>query len=93
LAVSVVSARPATTTLDLRPSDSGQFEVQTLRPAKGDGPPISTVGIAQEHPDAPVVVTVEISDEQPAGIYNALIVDATTNLPLGTLSVQIVGAR
>ncbi len=39
----------------------------------------------------PLILRLVVPDDQPAGIYNGLVIDAASNRPVGTLSVRIGG--
>ena len=86
--VSVTCSRPTTTALELRPNQGQSLVVHSLRAEGHDAPPIRDLLIERAE-DGTLSVKVTIAPEQPAGIYNALIVDASSNLPRGTLSVTI----
>ena len=66
--------------------------VHTLRAENHDAPPIRDITLEREE-DGTLMVRVTIASEQPPGIYNAMIVDAVSNLPRGTLSVVIHGGQ
>jgi hypothetical protein len=87
--VTVSSRRPTTTSLDVRAGTSS-LVVHALRPEGHDGPPIRTIEIRHDADDGTISVKVVVGEEHPPGIYNAIIVDATTNLPRGTLSLEIL---
>lgn len=88
VAVSVASRRATTTSLDLRPGPSA-LTIHALRPEGHDGPAIRTISFDADVDRGTIAVKVVVDPEQPPGIYNGMIVDAVTNLPRGTLSLEI----
>jgi hypothetical protein len=89
LEVDVRSARPTKSSLDLRPGPTHALVLQRLRPATGEGPSIDDASIERVGEGGALTVKVVVAREQPAGVYNAIILDASTNLPRGTLSISI----
>jgi len=87
--VAVSSQRATTTALDVRPGN-GPLVIHALRPEGHDGPPIRDIDIHWDAQGGSVTLKVAVKDEHPAGVYNAMIVDAGTNLPRGTLSLEIL---
>jgi hypothetical protein len=86
--ITIVSRRPATATVDLRLGQSEKLAVHALRT---DGPgSIRNVQITR-NVDGSISLTVKVSDKLPAGVYSAVIVDATSKAPRGTLSVHVQG--
>jgi hypothetical protein len=81
-AFDVKSSRKVSVKLDVRAG--GAPRVGPLQAALGDAPAIASVGF-----EAGSVLRLEIADEQPAGVYNAVVVDAASGEPLGTLTVRI----
>jgi hypothetical protein len=81
-ALEVRSSRRVSVKLDLR--GTGAPSVGPLQPAQRGAPPIETVGFA-----AGPVLQLEIADDQPAGVYNAVLTDADSGEPVGTLTVRI----
>jgi len=87
-AIEVKSARRVQVKLDLsRPSRAPR--VGPLHPALGGAKAIESVGFVAAAPDAEPKLALEIADDQPAGLYNAVVVDADSGEALGTLSVRI----
>jgi len=66
---------------------SAELEVGELRPAKGKAAPLRDVTLSAEAER--IVVRVVVPDGQPRGTYNALVLDAKTQKPQGTLSVVV----
>ena len=89
MAVSVASKRPTTTTLDLRPGPTKSLVVHALRAEGTSAPPIREVTMECSPDQDSVIVKVAVPPDQPAGIYNAMIIDSESNLPRGTLSLTI----
>jgi hypothetical protein len=88
VAVSVECPRRTTTSIDLRPGPPSRLVIHALRAEGTEAPPIRDVVIEASLDDA-VTVSVQVGADQPPGIYNGLIVDASSNLPRGTLSLTI----
>jgi hypothetical protein len=65
------------------------------RGAKPESAPVQAIPYAIESvgfeaaPGAEPKLTLEIADDQPAGVYNAVVVDAESGEALGTLTVRI----
>ncbi|MBI3784379.1 MAG: hypothetical protein HY270_13365 [Deltaproteobacteria bacterium] len=86
----VSSARPTEVTLDLRPECTATtLVVHSLRAVDPNLPRISDVGFTPAANDQPAVLTIRVAPEHPAGTYSAVIVDAKTNRPAGTVSVTV----
>jgi hypothetical protein len=83
-AIEVKSARRANVKLDLR-GVARAPRVGPLQPALGGGKPIENVRFEPGEPK----LSLEIADDQPAGVYNAVVVDADSGEALGTLTVRI----
>jgi hypothetical protein len=79
-ALEVRSSRRVSVKLDLH--GAGAPSVGPL--AQRGAPPIESVGF-----EPGSVLRLEIGDDQPAGVYNAVVVDAGSGEPLGTLTVRI----
>lgn len=90
VSVFVQSARPTETSLDLRYPLSNELVVHALRAEGHDAPSISQVSLQRGADDETLSVRVTVPADQPPGPYNAMIVDALTNLPRGTLSVRVL---
>jgi hypothetical protein len=91
IVVSVVSERPTSTAVELRPGPQSELVVHSLRAEGHDGPAIRDVRVERQAADGSVVVKVTVLASQAPGTYNGLIIDAKTNLPRGTLSVRVDG--
>ena len=80
--------RRATVRLDLRGSLEGRkLVVHDLRSSQAREARIG--GVVFERAPTGALLCVKIPDDQPAGIYNGMIVDEDTSLPAGTVSVQV----
>ena len=84
-AIEVKSSRRVEVKLDLR-SAARAPRVGALQAALGGVRPIESVGFA---PGAEPKLSLEIADDQPAGNYNAVVVDSDSGEALGTLTVRI----
>lgn len=85
----VKDVRVKNVSLDLRPR-SPSF-VPMVRPLMAADPKLVLYSVRFElsADQAQLVLTVELSVDQPAGVYTGVIVDSTTNDPGGTLSVTV----
>ena len=94
VAIEVTSPYPIEVGLDLRPeATQSRLLVQALRAVDPDKPRIDDVAFqpAPETSDGALPrLRIRVGPEQPAGTYNALILDEQTSRPLGTLSVRIL---
>jgi hypothetical protein len=91
LSLEIASKRPAKVNVDLRrPIASTSPRAYDLRARDATIPRIAEVSIEIGSSAEDVLVRIVIPDDQPAATYSGLVVDETTNLPLGTLTVQIV---
>jgi len=88
--VQVQSRQPARVTVDLRPGSAGKrLTAHALRSNDDALPRIDGVRVDATQDAEPVLVAVRIPDNQPAGVYNAMIIDDATSLPVGTVSVSL----
>ena len=86
----VQSTRRVSVKLDLRPSGRAHaVGVGALHAAEGAARPISDVRLEGD-PAAPTL-RLTIDDDQPAGLYHGVVVDAATREARGTLTVHILG--
>jgi hypothetical protein len=91
--VEVESSRPATVAVEMRGPASGAVLVaHALRSEDESLPRIVGVTVSTSADGAPAVVRVPVPDGQPDGIYNGMIIDEATSLPVGTVSVRL-GAK
>jgi len=91
VSVSVDSALPTTTSVEVRPGPLGDLVVHALRADGHEAPPISDVTL--ERTDDGPLIRVVIGPAQPVGRYRAAIIDATSNLPRGLLTVRVQAAK
>ena len=89
MTVSVECRHRTTTAIDLRPGPASRLVIHPLRAEGTDAPAIRDVVIESSPADDAVSVKVVIGDEQPPGVYNGLVIDPSSNLPRGTLSLTI----
>lgn len=92
ISVNVVTDCPTETKIELFPvsGDVTAFAAQDLRSRESGKPPLDDVVILPAEPDGAVRLRVTVPSEQPAGLYQGLIVDARTDAPVGALSVTIL---
>jgi hypothetical protein len=90
VSVRLESARSAEVQVDLRPVlPRTALLVHDLRAVDPTRPPLREVAVESGDAGDPVVVRIRVPDDQPAGTYRGVVVDARTSLPLGTLSVRV----
>jgi len=82
------AGRPATVRLDLR-SWVGRLVAHELRAADPAKPRITDVRFEDASDRSHTVLHITIPSAQPAGIYNAMVIDESTSLPAGTISVDV----
>jgi len=87
--VSVESVLPTMTSVELLPGQSADLVIHALRAEGHDATPIRDVSIERTNDDARLIVRVVVDADQPPGEYRAQIVEASSNLPRGTLSVRV----
>ena len=75
--------------LELRRGSGGPLVAHALRPEGHDAPAISGVQVEVQE-DGAVRVAVDVPSNQPPGVYNGMIVDPSSNLPRGTLTVRVI---
>ncbi len=86
-ALDVKSSRRVTVKLDLRGS-ARELRFGPLQ-AQGVARPIESVSFEAGPRGAEPTLRLEIADDQPAGVYNAVVIDADSGEALGTLTVRI----
>lgn len=90
VAIEVVSTRPTQVTLDLHPHlEKYSLATYDLRAVDPEKPPLTDITFESSPDPGPVRLRIRVPDGQPPDIYTGVIVDKTTNLPRGTLSVRI----
>jgi hypothetical protein len=88
--VAVSSPYPAEVSVDVRPHVTARrLVVQSLRAIEPEKPRLTDVAVDDASGDDPVTLRICVPAGQPAGVYNALIIDEDTGRPAGTLSVRI----
>jgi hypothetical protein len=91
VSVDVESKRRTEVTLELKPlSWTANLDVHDLRSARINAQRLRGIKAICLPDERRIVFRVRIPDRQPAGTYSGLVVDRSTNLPRGTLSVRIV---
>lgn len=87
--VEVDSVRPVRVAVDVRPDARGSaLRVDRLHPRHSTAPPLRTTRVTLG-PDDVVLVQLHIDSTQPAGVYDGVIVDEVTSLPVGTISIDV----
>jgi hypothetical protein len=88
--VQLTSSQRATVAVDLRPTASGRrLSAASLRSEDETLPRITGVVLTPSPDGGPVTIAVTIPPVQPPGVYNGMILDAESSVPVGTLSVRI----
>jgi hypothetical protein len=91
LGVSVVSSRRTATALEFRPEPATALVVQPLQPQGHAAPVIDDVTVESPGGADALTVRVVVSENQPPGVYNGMIVERVSHLPRGTVSVRVYG--
>jgi len=90
--IEVRSTQTTEVSLDIRPGAvRSTLIVHALRAMDPDTPRLSQVTFQRESDDEPGHLRIEVPADQPPGIYNGLIIDEKTSLPVGSVSVRIGG--
>lgn len=88
--IAITSSRPAEVSLDLRPDATARpLLVHALRAVDPDKPRVADVAFVPAQNDEPATLRLRVPADQPAGVYNAVIVEAETSRPAGTISLRI----
>ncbi len=88
--IDIASTRPVEVSLDLRPEYArAPLVVHSLRAIDAALPRVTGVAFTPAQREDAAVLSVRIPAAHPAGTYSGAIVDATSNRPVGTLSVRI----
>jgi hypothetical protein len=88
--IAITSPRPAEVSLDIRPDSTARpLLVYALRAVDPDKPRVTDVVFEAARNGEPATLRLRVPAEQPAGVYSAVIVEADTNRPAGTISLQI----
>jgi hypothetical protein len=88
--VEIDCVRPAKVTVDLPLRARGsKLYVDRLHARGSNAPAITNTEIAISPDEHLVVIRLHIDPDQPAGVYNGVIVEEETSLPVGTISVEV----
>lgn len=91
ISVVVASEQPAEVVVDLRSEDTTRpLVVHSLRAVEPEKPRIDGVTFEPATPHAPARLRIRVPAGQPAGTYNALVIDEETSRPAGSVSVRLV---
>jgi hypothetical protein len=95
ISVAIDSRRPAKVSVDLRPdARRGALRLERLhRRGSGKLSILAGASIDVASGDDPVVVRLQVPDDQPHGLYYGVIVDEESSLPVGTLTVELEAPR
>jgi len=89
--IAVASAQLTEVDLDLRPEVTGRrLLVQALRAVHPDHPKLTDVLFEPAQGAEAATLRIRVPAGQPAGVYNALIIDADSSRPVGTLSLRVM---
>ena len=90
IAIEIASDRPAEVAVDLRSEDTTRkLVVHSLRAVEPEKPRITEIAIEPATPQSPARLRIRVPSEQPAGTYNALVIDEATSRPVGSVSLRI----
>jgi hypothetical protein len=93
LRIEVASSQPTEVSFDLRHEAAGSpLIAHALRAVDPDAPRLDDVSIVGHGLEEPLVARIRVPDGHPPGIYNGLILDESTNRPVGSLSVRVGSA-
>jgi hypothetical protein len=90
-ALEIRSSRRVGVKLDMRPEMRARSPQVGPLHALGAAAPITAVGFEADPESREPRLRLEIGDDQPPGVYNAVVVDAASGEPCGTLTVRIPG--
>jgi hypothetical protein len=89
--IAVASTQLTEVDLDLRPEAAGRrLLVQALRAVQAEHPKLTDVTFEPAQGSEPATLRIRVPARQPAGVYNALIIDADSSRPVGTLSLRVI---
>jgi hypothetical protein len=92
VSVDIVSKTRAEVSVELKPGAAkGELSVHDLRAGDARLPHITGVVVEGRPNENRVVVRLTLPDDHPVGVYSGLIVDHQSNLPMGMLSVRVLG--
>ena len=91
--IQVRSAQAAEVSIDLVPdAERRSLVVHALRAVDPEKPRLTDVVLEPGARGEPLTLRIGIPTDQPAGVYNGLIIDEQTSRPAGTLSVRVGAA-
>jgi len=89
--IAVASTQLTEVDLDVRPEATARrLLVQALRPVQPEHPKLTDVTFEPAQGTEPATLRIRVPAGQPAGVYNALIIDADSSRPVGTLSLRVM---
>jgi hypothetical protein len=87
--VEISSRRPAQVQVDLtRRLAPEALVISGAHPVEGGAPPITDIALANE--SGIEVLKIRVSDEQPLGIYAAVLLERATGKPCGSVTIRIL---
>lgn len=90
ISIEIASARMTRVTIDLAPQAiAANLATTVLHAIEPDRPPLKDVTFTIDAPANRPVVRIRVPDNQPAGVYNGVIVDKDSGDARGTLTVRI----
>ena len=88
--VAIESTLPVEVSVDLRQEAGARpMSLQSLRAADAAKPRLSEVSISRASAEEPYVLRVRVPAGQPAGVYNGVVVEEESGLPVGTVSLRV----
>jgi hypothetical protein len=91
--IEILATQPTEVSLDLRPGAAqASLLVHALRAPEADKPRLTEVSVERGVDGEPPRLRIRVPPNQPPGIYSGLIIDASTSLPAGSVTVRIADA-
>jgi hypothetical protein len=92
ISIEIASARMARVTIDLAPhATAANLATSGLHAIEPGQPPLKDVAFTIDAPANRPIVRIRVPENQPAGVYNGVIVDKDSGDARGTLTVRIEG--
>jgi hypothetical protein len=84
----IASRRPVEVTVDIHRRGVNTLRVLDLRPERGDAPRLSGTELEAWGSDG-CCLRLTVPDEQPSGVYHAVVLDADADCAIGTVTLRI----
>ena len=85
----MASRRPIALSLDVHRNGTREFRVLDLRSEDGNAPRIGKLDLAHGESDW-LTLRVAVPDDQPAGTYHGVVLDAAADCAIGTVTLRIL---